>query len=179
MSTGCSRQQKETLLLYAVPEQPWTKVGINLFEYNHTHYLTTVDYTTDYLEYDRLDNQTAETVINSIKPNFGCLGISRQVYTDNGPQFTSHQFSTFSQSWNFTHTTSSPYHPHSNGKAESAVKIIVKRILRRCEEPELALLEHLNTTKEGLTASPVQQLIGRPTRSVLPQVQPETENSQG
>jgi len=56
---------------------------------------------------------------------------------------------------------------------------IVKRILRRCEEPELALLEHLNTAKEGLTASPIQQLIGRATRSVLPQVQPETENSQG
>jgi len=76
-------------------------------------------------------------------------------------------------------TTSSPYHPQSNGKAESAVKIIVKRILRRCEEPELALLEHLNTTKKGLTASPIQQLIERPTSSVLPQVQPEIENNQG
>jgi len=64
------RQQKETLLLYAVPEQPWTKVGINLFEYNHTHYLTIVDYTTDYLEYIPLNNQTTETVINSYKALF-------------------------------------------------------------------------------------------------------------
>jgi len=56
---------------------------------------------------------------------------------------------------------------------------IIKRILRRCEEPEFALLEHLNTTKEDLTASPIQQLIGRRTRSVLPQVKPEIEDNQG
>jgi len=178
MSNGCSRQQKETLLLHTVPQQPWTKVGLDLSEYNHTHYITIVDYTTDYLEYNRLNNQTAETVINSIKRCFGRLGIPRQVHTDNGPQFTSHQFSTFNQSWNFRHTTSSLYHTQSNEKAESAVKII-KRILRKCKKPEFAVLEHLNTTKQDLTASPYQQLIGRPTRSVLPQVKPETEDNQG
>jgi len=54
---------------------------------------------------------------------------------------------------------------------------MIKRILRRCEEPEVALLKHLSATKVNLTASLIQKFIGRPTRSVLQQIKPD--NNQG
>ena len=115
-----------------------------------------------------IDSEIHRAHAATMKKCFGRLGIPNTIVSDNGPQFTARQFQTFSQEWNFTHCTSSPYYPQANGKAESAVKI-AKRILRRCDDPELALLEYRNTPVESATTSPIQQLIGRSTRSVIPQ----------
>ena len=41
------------------------------------------------------------------------------LWSDGGPQFTSHQFADFLQTWGVTHVTSSPHYPQSNGKPES------------------------------------------------------------
>ncbi|XP_067940174.1 uncharacterized protein [Watersipora subatra] len=49
---------------------------------------------------------------------------------------------------------------------------IVKRMLRRCEDPFLALLEYRNTVTEGLSTSPAQRIIGKATRSALPEKAP-------
>jgi len=51
--------------------------------------------------------------------------------------------------------------------------------MKRYEELELALLDHLNTTKEGLTASPIQQLIGRPTSQARNRGQPRLVGKAG
>lgn len=163
------RQQRETINNHTIPKTPWTKLGADLFEHQHSHYLIIVDYTTDYFEYELLSNQSANETIEKLKRCFGRLGIPQQLHSDNGPQFTAHQFSEFSRTWGFTHTTSSPHYPQSNGKVESSVKI-AKRILRRCSDPDLALLEYRNTPVEGMTVSPVMQLFGRHTRSILPQL---------
>ena len=42
--------------------------------------------------------------------------------TNNGPQFSSKDFSRFAQKYDFEHVTSSPHYPRSNGKVESAMK---------------------------------------------------------
>ena len=161
-------QQRETLQSHDVPKEPWTKVGVDLFKAQESHYLVIVSYITDYLEYERLVNQSTLPVINTLKKCFGHLGIPKLVMTDNGSQFTSHQFATFSQNWDVPHITSSLHYAQSNGKAEPAVKI-AKRILHRCCESELALLEYRNTPKEAGHTSPIQQLMRQTTRSVLPE----------
>lgn len=53
--------------------------------------------------------------------------------TDNGPQFASREFAEFAKQWEFLHVTSSPYHPKSNGKAESAVKV-VKNLFKKAQK---------------------------------------------
>ena len=53
--------------------------------------------------------------------------------SDNGPQFVSEDFKTFSKEWAFTHVTSSPLHSQGNGKAESAVKI-AKNLFKKAEK---------------------------------------------
>jgi len=42
------------------------KSEIDLFKQNNTHYLTIADYITDYFGYNQLNNQTPESVINTI-----------------------------------------------------------------------------------------------------------------
>ena len=66
---------------------------------------------------------------------------------------------------------SSQYHARSNGKVEKAVNT-AKRILKKAvldhKDPYLALLDWRNTPTEGLDSSPVQRLMGRRTRTLLP-----------
>ena len=67
--------------------------------------------------------------------------------------------------------SSSPYHPKSNGKVESAVKIVktlFKKAQRGDQDPWLALLDYRNTPTQGVDSSPVQRLMSRRTRTRVP-----------
>ena len=67
--------------------------------------------------------------------------------------------------------TSPPKHAKSNGKAESAVKVakkIFKKAHRDNKDPWLALLDQRNTPTQGVNSSPVQRLMSRRTRTLLP-----------
>lgn len=83
--------------------------------------------------------------------------------SDNGPQFSSHEFKNFAKDYEFKHVTSSPKYPKSNGEAESAVKVI-KRMLSKCKhdktDPYIGLLNLRNTPKNHLP-SPAQLLFSR------------------
>ena len=66
--------------------------------------------------------------------------------------------------------TSSPYHSQSNGKAESAVKIaknIIKKVTKAKQDLHLAVLDWRNTPATN-GSSPVQKLMSRRTRTLLP-----------
>ena len=78
--------------------------------------------------------------------------------SDNGPQYSSECFQKFAASYGFTHTTSSPMHPQSNGEAERAV-----------QTASLGLMAYRSTPlQNGL--SPSQLLMGRKLRTTLPTV---------
>lgn len=179
------KQQKETLLSHEVPNRPWAKVGTDLFCFDNKDYLVTVDYYSNFWEIDYLADTKSTTVITKLKAHFARQGIPDVVISDNGPQFSSLEFQRFSERWEFLHKTSSPGHPQSNGKAESAVKT-VKRLLLKAKLagqcPYLALLDHRNTPSQGLDTSPAQRLLSRRTRTLLPTkaslLQPKVEQVQ-
>ena len=100
--------QAEPLMVHQVPDRPWAKVGVDLFKFADRDYLCTVDYMSNFWEIDHLQNTEAKTVITNLKHHFAQHGIPDQVVTDNGPQFSSRDFSTFAKKWCFTHTPVSP-----------------------------------------------------------------------
>jgi len=63
--------------------------------------------------------------------------------------------------------TFSPNYPQSNGMSEMAVKTS-KKILRKCSDPHIGLLEYRNTPLTGMQYSPAQPLMSRHTRTKLP-----------
>ena len=73
--------------------------------------------------------------------------------------------------WKFQLITSSPHRPKSNGKAEYAVRA-VKRLTMKAKkggsDAYLALLDYRNTPTQGLDTSPVQRLLSRRTKTLLP-----------
>ena len=93
-----------------------------------------------------------------------------KVISHNGPCSASHEFVEIAEEWNFTHSTSTPHFPQSNGLAEKSVQT-VKSLFSKAKtdhkDTYLSLLEHRNTPlEEGL--SPSQLLMSRRLRSVLP-----------
>ena len=164
---------KEPMQAHKVPLQPWTKLGADLFSFNSRTYLITVDYFSNFWEIDCLQQDTrSHTVINKLKAHFARHGIPKQLITDNGPQFASQDFANFAKEWKFQHTTSSPYHPQSNGKAEAAVKQ-AKQLMRKAMHSNtggwLTILNYRATPQQDTNISPAQCFFGRCPRTRLPQ----------
>ncbi len=164
------KQQRETMMSHEIPIRPWQIVSIDLYAYGGREFLIIVDHYSDYWEIDQLPDLTADTVITRCKVQFARYGQPDQVITDNGPQFACELFRKFAGQWGFVHVTSSTQHPQSNGKAESAVKI-VKSLCKRAKyngsDPWLAILHWRNTPTEGLDSSPAQRLMSRRLRTGL------------
>ena len=56
------KQPKETLITHEVPDQPWAKIGVDLFTYRGWNYLICVVYYSSFCEIDPLDNTTLGSV---------------------------------------------------------------------------------------------------------------------
>lgn len=168
--TTCIRERTnpvEPLLPSELPERPWQKVGADLFTLNNCKYLLVVDYYSRFVEIAKLTPTRSEDVIVHLKSIFSRHGIPELFFSDNGPQFSSQQFTDFSSAYGFKHVTSSPRFAQSNGQAERHVQT-VKRLLKKAKDPYLALLAYRATPLSN-GYSPAQLLMGRRLRTPVPQ----------
>ena len=88
--------------------------------------------------------------------------------TDNGPQYSSNEFRTSAEFYKFSHTTSGSYYPRRNEEAERA-KRTLKTLLKDVKDPYLALLSYRATPLPWCNLSPVQLLMGRIIRILVPE----------
>ncbi len=103
-----------------------------------------------------------------MKGVFARHGIPEIVRSDNGPQYSSHEFASFADSYGFQHLTSSPYFAQSNGQDERMVQT-VKRLLLNCSDPFMALLTYRATPLAWCGLSPAELSMGRQIRTTVPQ----------
>ncbi|KAK3882515.1 hypothetical protein Pcinc_013114 [Petrolisthes cinctipes] len=164
-------QAREPMLSHEVPVVPWTKVGMDFFEWNRQKYLVITDYTSNWFEAKKFKSTSASSLVRECRVQFARHGVPLQIVAYSGTQFLSRTFHKFAEEWNFEVVTSSPYHHQSNGKAENAVHTI-KKLLSKSEmsntDPLLAILEWRNTPSEATGTSPTQKLFGRRCRTPLP-----------
>ncbi len=165
----CSRERvnfKETMMPTEFPPRPWSTVGADLFHIDNKQYLVIVDYYYRYFEVAKLTSTTSGDVIDHFKSIFARHGIPEVVRSDNGPQFASEIFRQFAQDWGFSHVTSSPHFPQSNGEAERAVRT-VKSLLKKSSDPYLALMAY-RAAPPANRYSPTELLMGRKIRTPVP-----------
>ena len=103
--------------------------------------------------------------------------MTEHVSSDEGSQFVSTKFKQFLLSWGTDyHKVSSAHNPHSNLRAETAVKT-AKRMLTNntkndgsydWDKISRALMQHRNTPLDGIKFSPAQLLFGRPIMDFQP-----------
>ena len=113
---------KEPLIPTPLPDYPWQKVATDLFILKGDTYIVVTDYFSRYPEIIQLKSTTTQSVVTALKSVFSRHGIPETVVSDNGPQFSSQEFSDFASNYQFAHVTSSPHYPASNGQAKCAVK---------------------------------------------------------
>ena len=108
-----------------------------------------------------------QNIIHGFKSTFSRHGIPQVFISDNGPQYSSQEFAAFAQEYGFTHKTSSPHFPQSNGMAEITVKT-AKGLLKGAADPHLALLTYRATPLPWCNLSPAELLMGRKLRTDVP-----------
>ena len=98
-----NHQPSETPIKPKIPDHPWTKCAADLFRLQGRYYLLIVNYYSKFTAVENLQNLQSETVINKCKKVFSQFIISRELITDNGPEFSSHKFCSFSETWDILH----------------------------------------------------------------------------
>jgi len=159
------RIPREPLLTTPLPERPWWRVALDLFEMNGKTYMVVFDYYSRYITVHELkDTSNAGVVVRILENLFCLLGIPNTIVSDNGPQFISSTFSEFTKKWDIIHVTSSPKYPQSNGAAERAVQT-VKELMKKNLNVHAALCAYRDTAL-GNGYSPAQLLFGRSLNSM-------------
>jgi len=159
---------KEPMKSLPIPSGPWQLVSQDIFTFQSEHYLITVCHFSDWIEVDKLQDLSASAVVESTKVHFSRYGVPAICHTDNAPQFTSAEYENFAKAYSFQHTTSSPYHPEGNGRAEAAVKLIKMMMMKKSDDLHIAMLHNRNTPPKGHTYSPAQRMLLRRTRTTFP-----------
>ena len=183
--TCCKHRQNhaEPMIASPLPERPWQKIATDLFHHNGKDYIIAVDYYSRFFEVAPFKNTTSENVVNHLKSFFCRHCIPEIVMSDNGPQFSAATLSKFADEWGFTHLTSSPYYPQSNGEAKRAVKT-AKSLFVKSEDPYLALLSYRKTplqnghTPAELLMGPKLKPMGRKLKPMLLDAEQLRKNEQ-
>ena len=165
------QQPKERLLQYNLPSFPWQRLSSDLFDDNGCQYLFVADYFSKFPVIRKLSTTTSSAIIHHLRSIFAEHGIPVELVTDNGPQYSSHEFKKFCSEWGITHTTSSPLYPQSNGFSERMVQT-VKNLLKKSEEagedPYIALLNYRTTSVDSKLQAPAKLLNQRNYGTLLP-----------
>nr|XP_040573884.1 uncharacterized protein K02A2.6-like [Lepeophtheirus salmonis] len=133
--------KKMPLIRSKWPLGPWKMVATDLFTYDQKYYVIVVDYYSRFIEVTELTNQRASAVIMELKRIFARHGVPEILVSDNGPCYSSQEFSRFAKEWGFEQRFSAPKQPHQNGLAERGVQT-VKNFLKKNGEIDRALLAY-------------------------------------
>jgi hypothetical protein len=162
------------------PERPWQRLHMDLAgPFMNNMWLLIVDAHSKWPEVYKLGKDiTSQSVINSVRECFSRFGIPETIVTDNGRQFVSREFEHFCNSNGIRHTTSSAYHPRSNGEAERFVRTFKEAMTSRGNnDSNLSLCQFLmnyRVTPHSTTGvAPCELLMKRNLRTLLDLIRPD------
>ena len=83
------------------PRQPWQRVHADYAgPFRSRMFLILVDANTKWIGIHVVNSSSAQTTIEKMRTTFATLGLPQILVTDNGPQFTSSEFSVYQEQWN-------------------------------------------------------------------------------
>ncbi len=109
---------------------PWERIHFDFAEVNKQMFLVVMDAYARWPEIIHMQTTTASKTIETLRTLFTAHGLPKEVVTDNGPQFTSGEFETFSKVMAVKHIKTPAYHLASNGLAERLVQNFKKSLAK-------------------------------------------------
>ncbi|XP_057725573.1 uncharacterized protein LOC130941176 [Arachis stenosperma] len=114
-----------------------------------------IDYFSKWIEAQPLARITSVQMISFVWQKIICrFGIPRHIVTDNGRQFTDHNFKSFLQNLKIKQHFSSVEHPQSNGLAEAANKVVLQALRKKLDDAKGLWAELVPEILWGYNTSP-------------------------
>lgn len=120
----------EPLQMSKMPESPCCNVAIDFYgpTPSNTKLLVLYDEYSRYAIIEEISSERADVVIPILHKICMTIGIPATIKSDNGPPFTSQDFSKFCLQYGINHRLITPYWPRANGEVERFNKNIKKAI---------------------------------------------------
>ena len=171
---------KSPLKQWNVPLAPWQRIHIDFVgKFENLYFLVVVDAHSKWLEVLIMSNTSTSTTIATLKSLFARYGLCEEIVSDNGPQFTSDEFSQFCARNGIRHIRTAPGRPQSNGQAERYVDTVKSALIKRLQkEGRVAdvlykfLFVYRSTVHPTTNASPAEIFLKRELRTVLDLLRP-------
>lgn len=123
------------------PTRPWQRIHMDFAgPFKQKLYFIIVD---AHSKWPEMTTTSSEKTIEVLRRLFSRYGLPEQLVSDNGPQFTSDEFTRFTRSNGIKHIRTTPYHPSSNGLAEWFVQTF-KRAMKAGEKDGITLQHRLS-----------------------------------
>lgn len=73
------KNPKESLMSHSIPDRPLSKLAADPFEFKGEHFLVLIDYCSDWIEFDRMRDQTATETIALLLKQFSRWGLPDEI----------------------------------------------------------------------------------------------------
>ena len=182
---GCRKYRKKPapapLCPWPYSRRPMERIHIDYCEYRGKMLLVMVDSYSKFFWCNVMNYDTTASKTLAVLFGWFCeRGFPTTLVSDNGPQFTSKEFTDKMNKWGIKHLLTPPYHPASNGLAERTVGTI-KSHLKKMDCPvtpfELyvnlqSILHFHNAMPQASTdQNPFELMAKAPVPSLFPQLQ--------
>ena len=156
---------------------PWQRLHMDFAgPIDNFHFLLVIGAFSKWLEVIPMRTITASATVDALRNLFARFGIPSTVVSDNGPKFTSCQFTEFMAKNGIRYITTAPYHPASNGQAERYVQTFKQAYGAghgtMSQKMTNFLLQYRNSPNGTTRLSPAQLMLGRPLRTRLDLISP-------
>ncbi|XP_026569425.1 uncharacterized protein K02A2.6-like [Pseudonaja textilis] len=157
---------------------PWSRLHVDLAGPVHGRtFLVVVDSYSKWIDVALLPTTTTQAIVKALTRLFVTHGLPDTLVSDNGPQFTSCEFSMYTANLGIRHVLTAPFHPASNGMAERAVRSAKEALARFGQEDwhsklSRFLLSQHTTPCTTTNKSPAELLMGRRLRTTLDRLHP-------
>ena len=159
-----------------LPEYPFQLISSDYFALEGHTYLIIVDRYSNWPVVRKCKTETSAELISALREFFCTYGVPDQLATDGGSNYMAQQTQDFLKAWGVNHRVSSAYHPHSNLRAETAVKTIKRLISDNIDRSgnldndsmAAALLSYRNTPDRDTGRSSSMILYARQMKDTIP-----------
>ena len=158
-----------------LPVYPFQSTASDYLTFKGKNYVVLVDRYSNWPVVEQAKDGS-EGLIACLRRTFVTYGISEELTSDGGPQFSAGTTQQFLKDWGVRHRLTSVAFPHSNTRAELAVKTIKRMLMDNTDASgslntdhfQRAMLQYRNTPDPETKLSPAMCLFGRAIRDFIP-----------
>lgn len=179
-----SSPEKSSLIPWVPNDSVWSRIHIDFAgPIRNFYFLIVIDSFSKFVEVFKTKDMTTAFTVSRLRELFSRYGIVDTLVSDNGTQFTSHDFETFLSLNGIKHILTAPGHPSTNGQAENFVKTFKKSIYANLEQNKDAnldqilyrfLMDYRNMTHCSTGECPAKIFFGRKLKTRFSLLKPPT-----